>query len=201
MDKVPFHNCGRDTYNSFPTMNGKSVASEFEEEDKIPSDFTIDHHPHRTCAYALTFVDSDQEQQPSSEVDEDDMKWVIGDTCISSLCFELKTSTTQIIRHLDPAQVSDIRILILNDIFIFDKNPAHSVSQYFNNDVHKIIKPTLLFDTADLTRGMNCYNWCQEIETCPPPPMTGLRPYPYAPNCSPLHANLGIFSICILPRY
>ena len=88
---------------------------EEDEENKIPSDLTIDHHPHRTCEYTLTYAESD-EASTSTEADEDDSKWIIDDTCISDLCFKLKSTTSQIVKHANPAKISDIRILVLNDI-------------------------------------------------------------------------------------
>lgn len=70
--------------------------------------------------------------------------------------------------HANPAQISDIRILVLNDIYIFDKNSAFSVTKYFLDAIHTALKPILFFETYIPTKGLNCYDWCLEIEAYPP---------------------------------
>ncbi|KAI8882113.1 hypothetical protein K501DRAFT_251935 [Backusella circina FSU 941] len=74
-----------------------SRDEESDEEDKIPSDLSIHHHPYRTC-----------------------------------------------------------------------EDSTSSVSKYFPTKVHTMLKPTLSFDTYHPTRGLNCYDWCLDIEVSPP---------------------------------
>ncbi|KAG2203922.1 hypothetical protein INT47_007505 [Mucor saturninus] len=45
---------------------------ESDEEDKVPSDLSIDHHPHRTCEYTLTFNKSDEEKEEEEEEEEEE---------------------------------------------------------------------------------------------------------------------------------
>lgn len=68
----------------------------------------------------------------------------------------------------DSSRLSDIRLLGLNDIYIFDRNFSSSVSKYFSTQVHTMLNPTLSFDAYLPTRGLNCYNWCMDIEVSPP---------------------------------
>ncbi|KAI8875860.1 hypothetical protein K501DRAFT_201728 [Backusella circina FSU 941] len=152
--------------------NGKETVDEREEEteveeEKIPSDLTIDYHPYRTCQYSLTYAEA-EEISKSIETDNANSRWVINNICISDLCYNLKDTTLQLVKHINPAQISDIRILVLNDIYVFDKNSVFSVSKYFPDNVHNAIKPTLFFGTYTPTKDLDCYDWCLQIEACPP---------------------------------
>jgi hypothetical protein len=115
---------------------------EDDEEDKIPSNLSIDHHPKRTCDYILTFTESDTDPT-DTEAAADGSKWILNDTCISDLCFNLKNTTVQLVKHLNPAQLSDIRFLVLNDVYIFDRNFVSSDSKCFSTKIHITLKPTL----------------------------------------------------------
>ncbi|CAO3690315.1 unnamed protein product [Rhizopus stolonifer] len=95
-------------------------------------------------------------------------KWVLNDYCISDLYFSVKSMTIQMIKKVNPAQLSDIRLLVLNDIYLFDSNCASSVSKYFTFTVHNALKPSLLFKTYYLKRGALCYDWCMSIEEFSP---------------------------------
>lgn len=66
------------------------------------------------------------------------------------------------------AQLSDIRLLVLNDIYIFDRDSTSSVSKYFSTKVHTMLKPTLAFDAYLPPKGLNCYDWCMDLEVSPP---------------------------------
>lgn len=106
---------------------------EDDEEDRIPSDLSIEHHPRRTCQYTLTFTESDKDPI-NTEAATDDSKMILNDTCISDLCFNLKNTTAQLAKHTNPQQLSDVRLLVLNDVYIFDRNFASSVSKYFSTE-------------------------------------------------------------------
>ncbi|KAI8880659.1 hypothetical protein K501DRAFT_324882 [Backusella circina FSU 941] len=152
-----------------------SRDEESDEEDKIPSDLSIHHHPYRTCEYTLAFTDEEKEEEGEGEGDEadfentsDESKWMLDGVSISDLCFDLKNTTLKLIKYTDPAQLSNIRLLALNDTYIFDRDSTSSVSKYFPTKVHTMLKPTLSFDTYHPTRGLNCYDWCMDIEVSPP---------------------------------
>ncbi|CEP17990.1 hypothetical protein, partial, partial [Parasitella parasitica] len=129
------------------TVDEREEETEVEEE-KIPSDLTVDHHPYR--------------------IYNANSRWVINNFCISDSCYNLKDTTLQVVKHINPAQISDIRILVLNDIYVFDKNPAFSVSKYLPDNDHNAIKPTLFFGTYTSTKDLECYDWCLQTEACPP---------------------------------
>lgn len=40
-----------------------SDEEESDEEDKIPSALSIDHHPNRTCEYSLEIIGSDEDKE------------------------------------------------------------------------------------------------------------------------------------------
>ncbi|KAL9549013.1 hypothetical protein MBANPS3_005425 [Mucor bainieri] len=130
------------------------------------SDLSIDHHPHRTCEYALTFTDTDEERE--EEQDTPESSWMSDGVCISDLCFNFKKASSNLAERTDPAQLSDIRLLALNDIYLFDRNSAFSVSKYFSTKVHILLTPTLSFDAYFLTEGLDCYRWCMNIEVSRP---------------------------------
>ncbi|CAO0797739.1 unnamed protein product [Mucor circinelloides] len=92
-------------------VNDEHDSEKEDEEDEMPPDLTIDHHPHRTCEYTLNYAESD-EASTSTGADEDDSKWIISNTCISDLCLNLKSTTLQIVKNAIPALISDIRILV-----------------------------------------------------------------------------------------
>ncbi|KAG2214307.1 hypothetical protein INT47_000863 [Mucor saturninus] len=141
---------------------------EDEDEDKqdIPSDLTIEHHPYRTCQYSITYAG--YEESSNNARTDASSKWDINNLCISDLCYSLKQTTARVVENVDPAQISDIRILVLNDIYLFDKDSSFSVSKYFHSHVHNAIKPTLFFGSNTINKGLDCYNWCTQLETCPP---------------------------------
>ena len=140
-----------------------SRDEESEEEDKIPSDLSIHHHPYRTCEYTLAFTDEEKEEEGEGDETDfentsDESEWMLDGVSISDLCFDLKNTTLKLTKYTDPAQLSDIRLLALNDIYIFDRDSTSSVSKYFPTKVHTMLKPTLSFDTYLPTRGLNCYD-------------------------------------------
>ncbi|CEI93008.1 hypothetical protein RMCBS344292_07253 [Rhizopus microsporus] len=154
---------------SDPTPN---LVNPYEEEDKIPSDLSIDHHPHRTCEYNFTFGNSDEKEEEENadefENTSDESEWMVDSTCISDLCSALKNVTLELAKRRDPAQLSDIRLLVLNNIYKLDRDFASSVSKYFSSKVHTLLKPILSFDVYLPTKGLNCYDWCVKIEVSPP---------------------------------
>jgi hypothetical protein len=132
-----------------------------ESETGIPSDLSIDHHPRCTNDYTLSF------QKGSTQLEEEDVlvekdattndtKWMLNNHCISDLCLKLKNTTMQIIKQTNSAQLSDARLLVLNDIYLFDKNHAMTVSKYFTLEIHNTIKSSLFFEAYFPPRGIQC---------------------------------------------
>ncbi|KAI7895630.1 uncharacterized protein EV154DRAFT_598927 [Mucor mucedo] len=159
-----------------------SYDEESDEEYKIPSDLSIHHHPYRTCEYTLTFNKSDEDKEKEEEEEEEEeddateledtleseSEWMLGNVSISNLCLDFKKANLKLATRTDPAQLSDIRLLALNDIYIFDRNSTLSVSKYFPSKVHTMLTPTLSFDAYFLAEGLDCYNWCMDIEISRP---------------------------------
>ncbi|KAG2210874.1 hypothetical protein INT47_000028 [Mucor saturninus] len=134
------------------------------DETKFPSDLSIDHHPRRTSDYSLLIEGSSSQSEGSA----DNFRWMLDNTCISDLCFSVKSTTLQMVNNINPAQLSDIRLLAVNDIYLFDKNHASSISKYFSLGVHNPLEPSLLFETYHLENGNRCFDWCIGIEVSPP---------------------------------
>ncbi|KAI9261772.1 hypothetical protein EDC94DRAFT_608837 [Helicostylum pulchrum] len=142
-----------------------------ETEDKIPSDLSIGHYPHRTCDYNPALVNSDEKEGENAyefESTSVESKWIVDNTCISDLCSTIKNVTLELAKCRDPAKLSDIHLLVLNGIYKFDRNFTSSVSKYFSSKVHTLLKPILSFDAYLPTKGLNCYDWCMDIEVSPP---------------------------------
>ncbi|CAO3703196.1 unnamed protein product [Rhizopus stolonifer] len=141
-----------------------------EYETSIPSDLSIDHHPRRTNDYTLSFQEGSTqlEEDPLEKDPTNDTKWMLNNHCISDLCFKVKNTTMQMINKINSAQLSDIRLLALNDIYLFDKSLAFSVSKYFTIAVHNTIRSSLTFEAYLPPRGIRCYEWCINIEASPP---------------------------------
>lgn len=110
-----------------PQQNASDERDSDEDETKFPSDLSIDHHPRRTSNYSLLFEGSSSHSEGSA----DNFRWMLDNTCISDLCFNVKSTTIQMVNNINPAQLSDIRLLAVNDIYLFDKNHASSISKYF----------------------------------------------------------------------
>ncbi|KAG2234057.1 hypothetical protein INT48_006202 [Thamnidium elegans] len=122
-----------------PTLNLiDPYDEESDEEDKIPSDLSLYHHPHRT--YGL--------------------EWKLDSISVSDLHLDLKNTTLEIAKRTNPSQLSDIRLLILNDIYKIDRNFAFSVSKYFSSGIHTLLRQTSSFDAYLPTEELKCYS-CQ----------------------------------------
>ncbi|KAI9007858.1 hypothetical protein CLU79DRAFT_777633 [Phycomyces nitens] len=135
------------------------------DETRIPSDLSIDHHPRRTSDYAFSFWENSVQLEDNII---DDAKWVVDNHCISDLCFQLKDTTVRMINQTNPAQLSDIRLLALNDVYLLDRNIALSSSKYFTAAIHNAIKASISFEAYLPIRGAQCYDWCTTIGTNPP---------------------------------
>lgn len=146
-----------------PTLDLEhSCDEESDEEDRIPSDLSIEHHPRRSCEYTHFYrirwrFNKHCSEATSNAATEDDSKWMISGIC----------KTVQLAKQINPAQLSDIRLPLLNDVYIFDRNFGSSISKYFSTKIHTVTKPTLFFDTYLPTRDRNCYEWCMNIEASP----------------------------------
>lgn len=139
----------------------ESDDEESTDEEKIPSDLSAHHHPQRTCEYTLAFINAEKKEEWGAEataLDKAlDSNWLLDGLSISDLCYGFKTATVKLAKRADPAQLSDIRILAMNDVFLFDRNAAPSVTKYFPSEVRTALKPMFSFDANLPTQGVNCY--------------------------------------------
>ncbi|RCH78030.1 hypothetical protein CU098_000306, partial [Rhizopus stolonifer] len=130
---------------------GESEVSEEEytydgDDDNFPSDLTVDHHPGRECQYFL-----EHEEASDNEEVLEEGEWLIGDLSITKKC-----------------SLSDIRLLAINGIFIFDTDISMSISKYFEFEDHKAIILSLKMNKYRPELCIKAHRWCQEIVDNPP---------------------------------
>lgn len=79
----------------------------------------------------------DEKKEDTTDFDNiiQDPKWKVNGVTISNLCFSLKNSTL----NTDPSNLSDIRLLILNDIYKFEEDFSSSINKYCSSSIHKSI--------------------------------------------------------------
>ncbi|KAI7858417.1 hypothetical protein BDC45DRAFT_307554 [Circinella umbellata] len=67
----------------------KSGEEEHDEEDKIPSDLSIDHHPNRTCEYSLKIIGSEEDKEEINSTrpakTSNESKGMLNNICMSDL--------------------------------------------------------------------------------------------------------------------
>ena len=81
-----------------------------DDEERFPSDLTIDHHSGRGGDYYLENdeeYEEDGDEENDEEIDHND--WKIRDLDISNKCFLLKKNTIQLEKN--PGSLSDITLL------------------------------------------------------------------------------------------
>ncbi|KAG2195880.1 hypothetical protein INT47_002923 [Mucor saturninus] len=127
------------------------------DNDNIPSDLTIDHHPGRECQYIFDHERVSEEASDHEEIAEED-EWVVGDLCVSEKCRLLKDNTLKLKKY--PGSLSDIRLLAISDIFIFDKDINMSASKYFGLEDHKTIISSLDTTKYRPKIGIRAHQWC-----------------------------------------
>jgi hypothetical protein len=93
---------------------------------------------------------------------------MLHDACISDLCLGFKDPSLKLVKNTDPAQISDIRLLAMNDMYKFEREFTSSASKYFSTNIYTILKPTLSFNAYLPTGGLDCYDWCMNIKVSPP---------------------------------
>ncbi|KAG1047743.1 hypothetical protein G6F43_009827 [Rhizopus delemar] len=110
------------------------------DEAEFPSDLTFDHHPQRTTDYFLLHDGSSEEVDKQSD---DGLK-------------------------KNPASLSDIKHLSLNDINIFDENIDESLTKYFGVELHKVVMSDISFNCYRPHKPNQSHAWCLEIAENPP---------------------------------
>lgn len=149
-----------------------------EDNARLPSDLTIDHHPRRTSQYTIAHRGSTSVSSFSDE------GWYVGEHSISSLCFNFKQKTLDIAKASQLSRLSDVRLLVLNDITMAI------------NDLRKL---SFLFASYYLPKSHQCYTRCKNIEISPL--QTGCHHWHYALKCSRMLAKVETFWICTLLKF
>ncbi|KAI8980908.1 hypothetical protein BDB01DRAFT_190499 [Pilobolus umbonatus] len=117
----------------------------------------IDHHPQRNADYSLLqdafFVEVDKQGNDSD--------WVIGNFNISAKCKSVKGNTLGLKKN--PASLLDIRLLSLNDIYLFDENIDGSITKYVGAELHNVIMSDFSFYCYRPHKPVKSHAWCLEI--------------------------------------
>ncbi|KAI7891522.1 uncharacterized protein EV154DRAFT_220782 [Mucor mucedo] len=119
---------------------------------------------HRTCEYTIEYGEEAWTQESSTNRH----LWMVDDISSSDLCLNFKNVCLKMSRTTNPASLSDIRLLALNDIYKFDKNFSTSVSKYFSVKVHNSLKSLVNLNKYLPTPGLKCCDRCLDIERSPP---------------------------------
>ncbi|KAI8874753.1 hypothetical protein K501DRAFT_314692, partial [Backusella circina FSU 941] len=84
-DKLIYEEEDNDEYISEGEDGDKYISEEdSDDNDNIPSDLTIDHHPSRDCEYFFGQERVSGEVNDHGEIAQDE--WVVGDLCVSEKC-------------------------------------------------------------------------------------------------------------------
>ncbi|KAI9336265.1 hypothetical protein BD770DRAFT_245410 [Pilaira anomala] len=135
-----------------------------DEEYEFSSDQTYDYHPQRTADYFLLH-DNSSEQITLNESDTNN--WIInGNLNISIRCKLVKENTLGL--NKNPSGFSDIRLLSLNDIFIFDENMDASITKYFGTESHEMIMSDISYSCYLPHQPIKSHVWCLKIAENPP---------------------------------
>ncbi|CAO3664867.1 unnamed protein product [Rhizopus stolonifer] len=139
----------------------KEEQENSEVDEDFPSDLTIDHHPQRTADY---FLHDDSSEEIDKQIDDDN--WIIGNFNVSDKCKLVKGNTLGLKKN--PASLSDIRLLTLNDIYIFDEKIDESVTKYFGVDLHRLVMSDINFNSYRPHKPNKAHAWCLEVIEDPP---------------------------------
>ncbi|KAG1137013.1 hypothetical protein G6F37_012606 [Rhizopus arrhizus] len=113
----------------------------------------------------------DSEDQENSEVDEDKEAEFPSDLTFdhhsqrTADCFLLHDDSSE---EINPASLSDIRLLSLNDIYIFDENIDGSITKYFGAELHKVVMSDISFSCYRPHKPNKSHVWYLEIAENPP---------------------------------
>ncbi|KAL9541102.1 hypothetical protein MBANPS3_009311 [Mucor bainieri] len=134
-------------------------------QEKLPSDISINHHPHRTNDYVISYnnENEEEEQEEGQEEEQSSSNWVVdGIYDITKECYEFKSNTLR--SQANPSTLSDIKILAMNDIYLFSNERNNSITKYFLNDMHKSIMAELKWNrNLPVESASNATTWCTGI--------------------------------------
>ncbi|CAO3610145.1 unnamed protein product [Mucor hiemalis] len=127
--------------------NSQESAKTSTSEESSSSILTTNYHPLRTLNYDL--VESSVSGDGTESCDEDGVTWIVDGF---DILYALKNFRA-ISQQIPPANLSDLRLLAINHIYLFTLNPDNSVTRYFdvydNNDLSGDIAELKLKKTND----------------------------------------------------
>jgi hypothetical protein len=65
-------------------------------------------------------------------------------------------------------RISNVRLLALNNLYLFDQAYTTSTSRYFSVAAHNAIRSLISFESYHARKGQLCHDWCLRIERSPP---------------------------------
>ncbi|SAM08952.1 hypothetical protein [Absidia glauca] len=111
--------------------------------DKQERDLSVDteeeldeqdnHHGQRTDEFYLNNIPTDQPLVASAE-----NAWMAGDLNISQMCYDFKAAPIGL--HCDAANMDDVRLLALNDVYVISKVNDISITKYFAKSEGEVIQ-------------------------------------------------------------
>ncbi|KAG2206919.1 hypothetical protein INT45_001264, partial [Circinella minor] len=140
-------------------------------ESDHSSQHSLNYHRLRVCDYY--FVDGVEGAQQQEEGQQQQVRWLVAGINqnaeaydISQRCFGFKENTKKM--KDSPANLSDMRLLALNDIYLFKDNIDASLTRYFGLDVHTSILSTWDLKPFLPEPSIKAASWCSQLGIDPP---------------------------------
>ncbi|KAG1391981.1 hypothetical protein G6F60_012285 [Rhizopus arrhizus] len=139
-----------------------SPQDKWDKLNRIPSDLTDDYHPRRKETYFFyTTEEQDINYDESLHDMHDNYIWSIEPSInITQLCYQFKGNTLKLSNR--PEQLSDIRLLALHDIYLFNlSDQSKSVGKYWCPTTYKSAVDDIPY--PDPPQGQKSATWCTSI--------------------------------------
>ncbi|KAG1520862.1 hypothetical protein G6F46_009038 [Rhizopus delemar] len=140
-------------------------------ESDHSSQHSLNYHRLRVCDYY--FVDGIEGAQQQEETQQQQVRWLVAGINqnvetydISQRCFRFKENTKKM--KDNPANLSDMRLLALNDIYLFKDNIDASLTRYFRLDVHTSILSAWDLKPFLPEPSIKAASWCSQLGIDPP---------------------------------
>ncbi|KAI8641965.1 hypothetical protein BD408DRAFT_345156 [Parasitella parasitica] len=136
-------------------------------QEKFPSDLSMNHQPLRTNEHTLSYNDEEAEEEEEDNEEGDNNDWIVDKIYnISKECYAFKHNTLR--SQANPSTLSDIKIMAMNDIYLFSNEPNNSITKYFLHGMHKLIMAELKCNKNLPEMPDKASVWCTEISNDPP---------------------------------
>lgn len=127
----------------------------YQDDDQIPSDITIEYHGQRTCEHYLDNIPI--EEQPPIE----EGAWIVGDQNVSQRRYEIKKLSIGLQRKA--MNMGDLRLLVLNDIYLISNNDDNSITKYFTRSLRDAVLASIDFDMYLPIPPQESQHWCFNV--------------------------------------